>query len=348
MEIDFLLIGQGLAGTALGYRLKQAGKKIRILDLPLENKSSRIAAGLYNPVTGRKMVKTWNADVLFPEIKPFYRELEEVTEHKFLLEQAIYRPFVSIEEQNEWMGHSSDPTFAQYLEKIVTHSQSEYIKDPFGGVLLRNSGWLNINVMLDAMVGYFGEDLIEEQFAEEELSWENDAWNYRGFRVGAIVFCNGLGAMRSRFFGVLPFAPVKGEILEVRQEFCPDYILNRGVFRVHLGDQIHRVGSTYTKHDLDQGPTDSAKNEILDRLTDLVKVPVNEVVSHRIGIRPATRDRKPFLGKHPKEQSVYIFDGFGAKGVSLIPYYSKMMKNHLIDQNPISKEVDIARYFNYI
>jgi glycine/D-amino acid oxidase-like deaminating enzyme len=80
----------------------------------------------------------------------------------------------------------------------------------------------------------------------------------------------------------------------------------------------------------------------------LVKVPVNEVVSHRIGIRPATRDRKPFLGKHPKEQSVYIFDGFGAKGVSLIPYYSKMMKNHLIDQNPISREVDIARYFNYI
>jgi glycine/D-amino acid oxidase-like deaminating enzyme len=328
--------------------LKKAGKKIRIIDLPLENKSSRIAAGLYNPVTGRKMVKTWNADIIFPEIRPFYKELEDATGQKFLLEQAIYRPFVSIEEQNDWMGNSSDPTFAQYLEEIFTHSQSDFIKDPFGGVLLRNSGWLNINVMLDAMGIYFAEDLVQELFVEEELIWENDCWNYREFQFKSIVYCNGLGAMQSRFFGGLPFAPVKGEILEVKQEFCPDYILNRGVFRVHLGNQIHRVGSTYTKHDLDEGPTESAKNEILDRLIELVKVPVEEIISHKTGIRPATRDRKPFLGKHPKDQSVYIFDGFGAKGVSLIPYYSKMMEAKLINQNPISKEVDIARYFNYI
>ena len=71
MKIDFLLIGQGLAGSALGYRLKKAGKKIKLIDLPSENKSSRVAAGLYNPVTGRKMVKTWNADLLSPEIQPF-------------------------------------------------------------------------------------------------------------------------------------------------------------------------------------------------------------------------------------------------------------------------------------
>jgi glycine/D-amino acid oxidase-like deaminating enzyme len=154
--------------------------------------------------------------------------------------------------------------------------------------------------------------------------------------------------MNSKFFGNLPFAPVKGEILEVKQAFCPDYILNRGVFRVHLGNQIHRVGSTYTKHDLDQGPTESAKSEILDRLNELVKIPLQGILSHKIGIRPATRDRKPFLGKHPQEDSVYIFNGFGAKGVSLIPYFSKMMELHLTEQKPISKDVDIARYFTYI
>ena len=76
MEIDFLLIGQGLAGSALGYRLKKAGFKIKLLDQPDLNQSTKIAAGLYNPVTGRKMVKTWNADQLFPEIEPFYQELE--------------------------------------------------------------------------------------------------------------------------------------------------------------------------------------------------------------------------------------------------------------------------------
>lgn len=348
MKIDFLLIGQGLAGSALGYRLKKAGNKIKLIDLPHENKSSRVAAGLYNPVTGRKMVKTWNADLLFPEIQPFYRELEEITQHQFLLDQAIYRPFVSIEEQNEWMGNSSDPSFAQYLENIFTHSQSEFIHDPFGGVLLRKSGWLNINLMLEAMKVYFGEDLMEDLFDENELVKENDGWSYKGIFFKKLIYCNGLGAMNSKFFGNLPFAPVKGEILEVKQAFCPDYILNRGVFRVHLGDQVHRVGSTYTKHDLDQGPTESAKTEILERLNELVKIPLQGVLSHKIGIRPATRDRKPFLGKHPQEDSVYIFNGFGAKGVSLIPYFSKMMELHLTEQKPISKDVDIARYFTYI
>lgn len=348
MEIDFLLIGQGLAGTALAYRLKQAGKKIRIIDEPRANNSSRVAAGLFNPVTGRKMVKTWKADLLFPAIKPFYKELEQLTGSKFLIEKAIYRPFLTIEEQNEWMGNSADPGFEAYLEMICSTSQSEFLKDPFGGVMLRNSGWLHINNLLDAMTSYFKEELIVGKFDENLLTREGDFWIYHELQAKAVVYCNGMGAKSSKFFSFLPFAPVKGEILEVKQDFSPDYVVNRGVFRVHLGNDVHRVGSTYTKHDLDVGPTDEAKTEIMDRLTDLVRLPVKEIISHKTGIRPATRDRKPFLGKHPTELGVYLFNGFGAKGVSLIPYFSEQMATYLLNEKAIDSEVDIARYFNYI
>ncbi len=348
MEIDFLLVGQGLAGTALAYRLKQEGKRIVIVDEPLANKSSRIAAGLYNPVTGRKMVKTWKADQLFPEIAPFYQQLEKLTGKFFFNEQPIYRPFLTVEEQNEWMGNSADPNFVPYLEKIVTGSQSEHLKDRFGGVMLKNCGWLDINSLLDAMATYFADGLIVERFEEERLVREDTHWRYGEIRAGALVYCNGLGAMASRYFGFLPFAPVKGEIMELRQDFCPGYIVNRGVFRIHLGEGIHRVGSTYSQHDLEVGVTESGKEEILGRLGDLVNLPVEEIIAHKTGIRPATRDRKPFLGKHPTEQSVYIFDGFGAKGVSLIPYFSKLMCSYLLSNSAIEKDVDIARYFNYI
>ncbi|WP_425639949.1 NAD(P)/FAD-dependent oxidoreductase [Algoriphagus yeomjeoni] len=348
MKIDFLLIGQGLAGSALAYRLKQAGKKIRIIDQPGANNSSRVAAGLFNPVTGRKMVKTWKADSLFPRIVPFYQELERLTGSKFLTEKAIYRPFLSVEEQNEWMGHSADPGFEAYLEKIYQESQSDYLKDPFGGVMLRNSGWLNINNLLDAMTSYFKEELIVEKFDESILSHDGEFWVNGNIKTKALIYCNGLGAMNSQFFNYLPFAPVKGEILEVKQGFAPEYVVNRGVFRVHLGNGVHRVGSTYTKHDLEEGPTNEAKTELLGKLQDLVPVPVDEIISHKTGIRPATRDRKPFLGKHPTEVGVYIFNGFGAKGVSLIPYFSDIMANYLLNDKAIDHEVDIARYFNYI
>lgn len=348
MEIDFLIIGQGIAGTALGYRLEKLGQKILIFDQPESNRSSRVAAGLYNPVTGRKMVKSWMAEYLFPVIEPFYAEQEQATGRKFLMKERIYRPFLSIEEQNEWMGHSSDPKIGMFVEEIFSESQYPELRDPFGGVLLKNSGWLNINEYLDGMVHYFGDRIVKTDFDESQLEKTTQGWKYGDILAKSLIFCNGLGALKSSFFKYLPFAPVKGEILEVAQDFDPDFILNRGVFRVKLSPGIYRVGSTYTWHDLDSGPSESAKSELLGKLIDLINVPVESVISHKYGIRPATRDRKPFLGKHPQEESVYIFNGFGAKGVSLVPYFSEIMTQYLIKSQPLPAEVDIARYFKYI
>src|SRR5690606_14851299 len=72
MEVDFLLVGQGIAGTLLSYRLIKNGKRVHVIDQPEKNTCSRVAAGLFNPVTGRNLVKTWHADQIFPEIIPFY------------------------------------------------------------------------------------------------------------------------------------------------------------------------------------------------------------------------------------------------------------------------------------
>lgn len=348
MEIDFLIIGQGMAGTAMAYRLLQAGQKVMVIDQPKNNQSSRIAAGLYNPVTGKKMVKSWMAEHLFPEIVPFYQDLEQVLQKKFLHQFPIYRPFLTIEEQNEWMGHSSDPMIDLFLERIPTSSQYPELRDAYGGVLLKQSGWLDIPKYLDGFADFLGEKLIVDWFKEEDLVKTKLGWAYRDIQAKAIIYCGGVAEKNSRFFGFLPFAPVKGEILEVRQEFDPGWIVNRGVFRVPLGDGLFRVGSTYTWHDLDQGPTETAKTELLEKLHKLVKPAVLEVKSHRSGIRPATKDRKPFLGKHPEVDGVYIFNGFGAKGVSLIPYFSRMMRDFLLQNQPILSEVDIKRYFKYI
>lgn len=150
MKVDFLLIGQGIAGTILSYRLIQEGYNVALIDQPEKNISSKVAAGLYNPVTGRKMVKTWNADLLFSEIEPLYEELEALLKSKFLYKNPIYRPFLSIEEQNEWMGNSGDTKFSAYIKEIKTSSFFEEVKDEFGGVLLNISGYVDINVLLDA------------------------------------------------------------------------------------------------------------------------------------------------------------------------------------------------------
>jgi glycine/D-amino acid oxidase-like deaminating enzyme len=74
---DYLLVGQGLAGSLLGYSLAKRGYSIMVLDNYEQPSSSRVAAGIYNPVTGRKLVKTWLADTIFPFLKTYYTELEK-------------------------------------------------------------------------------------------------------------------------------------------------------------------------------------------------------------------------------------------------------------------------------
>jgi glycine/D-amino acid oxidase-like deaminating enzyme len=348
MDTDFLIVGQGLAGTVLSFRLMQLGQRVVVFDTPELNKSSRVAAGLYNPITGNQMVKTWYADRLFPEIVPTYRKLEQLLGMRFLVEKKIYRPFLSIEEQNEWMGKSAEPEFQGYFEEVLQAPVYPAVNNSFGGIMLTNSGYVDIPVLLDGYRQYLLQrGMIHlEQLKEEELEFGHDyPIRYRGIKAKALVFCNGLGALGSRFFNPHPFAPVKGEILDLSQPFSPNEIINRGVFRITLSNGKQRVGSTYSWHDLDQGATEAGKNEILEKLHKLVPEPVDQIDRHRFGIRPATKDRKPILGKHPDIEGVYIFNGFGAKGVSLIPYFSNVMCTWMLKGIEPEKEVNLVRWF---
>jgi glycine/D-amino acid oxidase-like deaminating enzyme len=147
---DYIIVGQGLAGSALALRLIERSRRILVIDEPGANNSSRIAAGLFNPVTGRKMVKTWMADALFPALTRFYSDFERESQRRFFYPFPIYRPFLSIEEQNEWMARSTEPAYKPYIEKVTTQSSFDAVKDPFGGLILKQGGYLNTTEFIQA------------------------------------------------------------------------------------------------------------------------------------------------------------------------------------------------------
>jgi glycine oxidase len=350
MEVDFLLVGQGIAGSLLSYRLIKAGHTVHVIDQPGNNNCSRVAAGIYNPVTGRNLVKTWLADEMFPEIEAFYRELEGELGGSFLHHKAIYRPFASVEEQNEWMARSGEDEFKRYIKRIKTSPSYVEVNDPFGGLLLGESGYVDINVMLDHFVFWLEKKggISQEQLDENQLKVSEEGIIYKEINAKRLVYSNGMGALNSKYFQWLPLIPNKGEILVIKQDFTPHEIINRGVFRLTLPDTTIKVGSTYYPGDITEGPTDKAREELLEKLKNLVDMPVKEIVEHKFGIRPTTSDRRPILGKHPKYRNVYMFNGLGAKGVSLAPYFSKIMLDLLVVEKDPPKEVNISRFFKYI
>ena len=58
MEVDYVIVGQGIAGTMLSYYLLQQGNTVIVVDEFNPNSASQVASGVINPVTGRRFVTT--------------------------------------------------------------------------------------------------------------------------------------------------------------------------------------------------------------------------------------------------------------------------------------------------
>ncbi|MGW8121300.1 NAD(P)/FAD-dependent oxidoreductase [Roseivirga echinicomitans] len=348
MLVDYILVGHGLAGSILANHLMNAGCSVMVFDDPTLSNSSKIAGGLYNPVTGRKMVKTWNADNLFSYLTDYYPKLEKQLGTDFLHDIPIYRPFISPEELNEWMGKSADIDYSSYVKQV--HNSSAYgnqVSDDHGGILLNQSGFVDTAKMLFASTVFLTESrsLKNEYFDSSDLKLKADYVEYQGIKGKSIIFCNGHKSLGQQYFGWIPLRPVKGELLMIKTQEDLRVIHNRGVFIIPLGNGICKVGSTYDHQNLDENPTIEAKNQLVNKLNELVKFPY-EIEYQLAGVRPATMDRKPIIGHHPEFKSLIAFNGFGTKGVSLIPYYAQQLVENLTEARSIDNEVNIERYFS--
>ena len=346
-EKPYLIVGQGLAGSLLGYELLQAGKKVLLVDPNETNTSSKVAAGLYNPITGKKMQKTWLADTLFPFLETYYGNLGQTLNAQVIFPMGIYRPFLSLEEQNDWMGRSAEDAYKPYLQEVSTRSASiPHLSDPLGGLHLQKAGYVHLPRLLAAFRQYFLErnSLETGHFQEEELHTEPEI-QYKNQAFEALIYCNGTAAQVHPLWQWLPFRPVKGEVLEVKTAQPLPYVVNRGVFLLPTQEQTWRIGATYQWKDLNHIPTEAAKEELLQKTKEIWKGTL-QVVDHKAGVRPATVDRRPILGKHPERKGVYLFNGLGTKGVSLAPYFARQMAQHLLTGTQIPTEVSIERFFS--
>lgn len=343
-HIDYIIVGQGLAGSAMAIQLLKLGKRILVIDQPQHNTSSRIAAGLFNPITGRRVVKTWMADVLFPYLHDHYCHAESLTGERFFHPMRLYRPFGNVAEQNEWMGRSEDSEFGPYIEEIFTRSAYPHIADEFGGLRLKHCGYVNTLAYIGAVRRLVEENgiFLAEKVEQKALRIESDSVKYKNFEAHNIVICT--GAQTFPWFDWVPIRALKGETLCVESSYNEELIINRGVYMVPgKREGEWRIGATYDLDRINPGITELARVELAEKMKELVTFPFN-IVGQDWGIRPTTKDRRPILGRHPDLKCLYIFNGMGTKGVSLTPFLSEMLTRFIENGDPINKEVDIERY----
>src|SRR5690606_17612985 len=214
-KIDYLIVGQGLAGSALAIHLLLRKKRILVVNRRDAGTSSEVAAGIFNPVTGKMLAKTWMADEIFPFLDSFYRLAEILTSARFYYPMPIYRPFANAAEQNEWMGRSENMQVAAYLNRIVTASQyPDVLHDDFGGLFMDRCGYVNASGYVAAVRRWLEQ---QDCYIADNLYPENFRVGLRDVRygrytAGVAVFCEGNSVFENPWFDWVPVKPLKGEL----------------------------------------------------------------------------------------------------------------------------------------
>jgi len=346
-KVDFLIVGQGLAGSVLALQLYRAGKRVVILGKK-ENHSSRIAAGLFNPVTGKNLSKTWMANEVFAQLHSFYAEAEHLIKASFFHPFPIYRPFLSIEEQNEWMGKSASPEWAPFIKKVFggsTHWSG--VNDPLGGLLLQQTGFVDTNSFLDAVKNFFQQQdcYACETFDHAALRLFENEIVYKSWSAEKIIFCEGTESLNNPLFNWIPIRPLKGETLTIEAPLPEDAIINRGVYAVGQADRTYKIGATYEPKDLSPTITEKGRAELEEKFSEIFLLPYT-VVGQAWGYRPTSPDRRPIIGEHPVQKNVLVFNGLGTKGVSLAPFAGHLLSEFLLNgiRSGTYAAVDVNRY----
>ncbi len=321
-----LIVGQGLAGTILAHQLLFRNIPVQVWDSPKSHfTSSNAAAGIFNPITGRKLEETWLATELFDYLFPFYEKLELILGASFFHPMPLFRPFAN-DEMKQWLLDRKDEIDNSFLDWTEE------------GVWVKKSGWLDVAKFLKFSREFFiRKGIYQEREYDFGISAPTDDFSI-------IVFCEGFHAHQvNPYFGHLNFLPAKGELLHFKSdELKEDVILNKNGFILPLGQKEFKVGATYRWDDLSPIPHNNALVD-LEKKLQTFGIQRYELLEIICGVRPATQDRRPFVGFHPN-LTFAIFNGFGSKGVSLIPYFAKEWVDELLNENMINSLASIRRY----
>ncbi len=344
-KVDYIIVGLGLAGACLAMQLMRRGKRIAVFDTPDKNRASAVAAGIFNPITGKRIVKTWKADEIFSYLKSFYRSVEDDSNKKFYYPTELYIPFRSVAEQNEWMAKSFDDAFSNYVIRVTTApTYGEQVIDPLGGILLNNCGYIDTKVFISWVRDRVKQNhsYREEELEEGKLEIVSEGILYQGLFAQKIIFCTGIHQLEGNLFDGLPLKPLKGESITIKTATPLNRIYNRAVYVIGSGTYEHKVGATYDLINARAGITEAARLELTQKVSEFLNIDF-QVTHQDWGIRPSTIDRRPLLGCHPRFENVIIFTGLGTKGVSLAPYFSDQLTKWLLDGSKLDKEVNITR-----
>jgi glycine/D-amino acid oxidase-like deaminating enzyme len=275
-----------------------------------------------------------------------YGEMGAAMETEFIFPRSVIDFFPSAQMRNAFINRLTEDD--RFLHSFPDQNHfNQYFNYDFGCGEIRPACTVNMGLLTAAMRKKLsGENAFrEEVFDAGALKLTKDGIEYKDITAAKIIFCDGIGSVEHPWFRLLPFAPNKGEVLVIEsEEMNSEHIFKKGMVLAPLPvKNTFWVGSNYQWEFADDQPSETFYKQTTTLLDSWLKKPY-KVLFHKASVRPATLERRPFVGFHPHLPQIGILNGMGTKGASLAPYFANQLCQHIVHGLPIQDDASIHRF----
>jgi glycine oxidase len=344
-SVDYLIVGQGLAGTVFAALLLERDRSFVVVDDEHQTAASKAAAGIINPITGKRLNRPAMIGELLQEAFSTYPMIERLLGASLFSRRNVLRLFTDAIEQRRWETKRQLSEYRQYVSPIYPNVPAN-LDDTHGAFEITIAAQLDIRQLIGGFRSLLRaqDRLLEAPFSYPQLRISSAAVEWRDVRAQYVIFCEGYRMRENPYFNMIKFNPAKGEVLTLEApDFGDSRIIQCGkwIFRNRSGEIF--AGTTYSWNRLDETPTHEALDQIRKGIRSFCKFHF-EVKDHRAGVRAVTKaDNRPIVGVHPKWPRLAILNGFGSKGALQVPFSARQLLENLERNEYLHPEIAVCR-----
>ena len=361
---DVVVVGGGVIGCAVAFELACEGASVVLVERDeIGAHASGAAAGMLAPIAESSGSGPL-VDLGLRSLDRIARRLPELEElsgiDPKLLRCGVLRlaPPGEVEDLRAAAGALAGHA-CEWLDPDELHKREPRLAEEWGGAL-----WAAREACLDPLsltrayavsAERRGADVRPGTAARGVI---RDGERVAGIRTdagdipaGDVVLCAGvwsgpIGAALGRDF---PIEPVKGQILELEapEPTLPAILWTPDVYLVPRPDGSLRVGATVERAGFDARPTAGAVAALLEAACGVLP-PLSECRFERAwaGLRPATPDRLPLVGRVAGRPGLWIAAGHYRNGILLSALTAECLAAELVrgEAPPELKALDPSRF----
>lgn len=338
MQVQYLIIGQGIAGTLLSYAFWKQGRSFLVMDEPkLAPKASVVAGAVINPVNVNRWTMVAGYQQYVSDALDIYNSMED-TLGVSLIETLPLLVFQHDEANQQLFRNQQNehPQYIQYPADTEVSLGQRFFNYHYG-IGKVNPVWkINATELLSAWSDFLIQNglLLRQRFDLSACKINPQSLQYQMIRSKKIIFCEGAAAAHNPLFEKLPFTKNRGDVLLLSVPGLPvEYIYHHGIRLVPVGNGLFWCGGNYRWQFNDLVPDRQWRSQTEALLRRWLKLPF-QVADHIVAERPTTAGQQFFSGIHPSMPSVAIFNGLGTKGFFCGPSLAMSLSRQITESAP--------------